>query len=99
MVACNTLPETNELVSPNAGGAAECAGAAGAVGEAEGTSGVETGGAGGVESAGIGLLVVADVLVDAAGDALGFETISTKKSFSLIAHDSMLLPSGKTLPE
>jgi hypothetical protein len=39
------------------------------------------------------------VLVDAAGVGLGFETMRTKKSFSLILHDSIVLSSDKTLPE
>jgi hypothetical protein len=94
IVVCNTLPETKELVSPKAGGAASgwrwAAGAA--VEGAAGTSGVEVAGTAGAAgtaeeagagSAGAGLLVVAGVLVDAAGDALGYST-STNQSLDPI---------------
>lgn len=81
IVFCNALPETNELVSPKAGTASGWAGAAGATTDgaeggsatgAVGTTGAAAGTTGG--SAGAGLLVVAAVLVDAAGGALGYST-------------------------
>ena len=77
MVVCNTLPERNELVSPKAGaGASGCAEAAGTTveGTEDTTSGVDVAGAAGAAGAGstgAGSLVVADVLVDAAGVGLG----------------------------
>lgn len=87
MVDCNWLPTTNELVSPNAGGAASGWGGAAAGADTEGASGAGAGAAaiGGAGVAGAGAAGVAGsglsatgVLVDAAGVALGYESALTR---------------------
>jgi hypothetical protein len=76
IVVCNRLPDTNELVSPNAGAASVWAAATGTAGEDESGAGAAAaaagaGGTAGAAGAGAELLVVAVVLVDAAGVGLG----------------------------
>jgi hypothetical protein len=109
MVVCNTLPEINELVSPNAGGGASgCAGAAGAAAAGVGgASGIDVAGAGagagaagaGAGSEGVVLLVVSGVLVDAAGVALGYACHLNTASINIIKAINHCAPSIPSTPK
>jgi hypothetical protein len=103
MVVCNTLPERNELVSPKAGaGASGCTGAvvrAAVEGMEDATSGIDAAGAAGAAgagSAGTGSLVVAAVLVDAAGVGLG---CPQRISFPFRSHKHRDKPSTPSTPK
>jgi hypothetical protein len=105
MVVCNTLPETNELVSPNAGGGASgCVGAAGAgAAGVGGASGIDVAGTGatGVEtgSAGAVLLDVSGVLVEAAGVALGYTHHFNTASIKILKAINYCAPSTPSTPK
>ena len=115
MVSCKADPERNDEVSPKArgcagseGGAAagtsEDAAAAGADSVAGGATGAGAAGAGALEvvAAGVGLgypIIISAPSIAWSDQPHTLETIRTKKSFSLIPHDSIVLSSANILPK